>query len=330
LQNIAAGFLTILKQFYSKRFAKNYDNRVVFADVKRISVVGIDAFDVILSPKYYWTKIQPLPVKYAFQAKEYAPSVFDGFIPKGDYSYKVVKQKDNFLLFAYDVKNILESLDSLGIKPAIIRKVYFAQNEFANYARDIKIDAKNALIVREGKVVKAPLSLAKETADIDDVLRTLKPSQITINLGKFNRIYEKQSALKGVVYVLIFLITVFFTESLYLSSVSNSLESQRAEILEQYSLPATDIQLNALLKQYDKTNKEQKTIREKIGEVFRFPLIEGEYFKNIEAAKTHISLTLHVSDKNRYEEIKKYFQQSFAVSEFQNSGDDIKVELRYE
>jgi hypothetical protein len=319
-----------LKRFYNDKFAKTYDHRIVFIDTKRMSVVGIDAFDIILSPKYYWTKTQTLPVKYAFQAKEYAPSVFDGFIPKGDYSYKAIKQNGKFLFFAYDMKNILESLDAIGIKPALIRKAYFAQTEFADCLHDIKIDAKNALVIRESKVIKAPLSLAKECTDMDSVLRALKPSKNTINLGKFNRIYEKQGVLKGVIYALIFLNILFFAELFYLSNILSSKESQKEDILKQYSMPSTEIQLNALLRQYDKINIEQKTIREKISEVFKFPFLEGEYFKNIEATKTHILLTLYVTDKSRFEAVKSYFQKYFTVSEFQDSAGGIKMELRYE
>ncbi|MDR2081547.1 MAG: hypothetical protein LBP54_06650 [Campylobacteraceae bacterium] len=330
LQNALERFLNILKQFYNDKFAKTYDHKIVFIDDKHMSVVGIDAFDIILSPKFYWTKIQTLPVKYAFQAKEYAPSVFDGFIPKGDYSYKAVNQNGKFLFFAYDVKSILENLDAAGIKPALIRKVYFAQTEFASCPYDIKIDAKNALIIREGKVIKAPLSIAKECVGMDAVLQTIKPSKITINLGKFNRIYEKQGALKGIIYALIFLNILVFAELFYLSSIVSFKENQKEEILKQYSMPSTEIQLNALLKQYGNINNEQKTIREKISEVFKFPFLEGEYFKSIEAAKTHISLILHVNGSNRGEAVKSYFQKYFTISEFQEAADNIKMELRYE
>ncbi|MDR2790119.1 MAG: hypothetical protein LBB59_04015 [Campylobacteraceae bacterium] len=330
LRNALAHASNILKRFYGDKFAKTYDHKIVFIDDKRMSVVGIDAFDIILSPKFYWTKTQTLPVKYAFRAKEYAPSIFEGFIPKGDYSYKVIKQNGKFLFFAYDAKSILEYLDAAGVKPAVIRKVYFAQTEFSNSAHDIKIDEKNALIIREGKVIKAPLSLVKEHVDIKSVLESLKPSKITITLGKFNRIYEKQGALKGIIYALIFLNILLFAELFYLSNMSSSKESQKEEILKQYSMPSTEIQLNALLKQYDKINMEQKKIREKISEVFKFSFLEGEYFKSLEASKTHISLTLHVSDKSRGEAVKSYFQRYFTVSEFQDGAEDIKMELRYE
>ncbi|MDR2342808.1 MAG: hypothetical protein LBD84_07215 [Campylobacteraceae bacterium] len=331
-RNKAKKILDVLKQIYYDTFHKTYDNRVIFVDTKHITIIGdLVAFDVILSPKYYWIKIETLPVKYTFQAKEYAPSVFEGFIPKGDYSYKAIKQNDKFLLFAYDAKDILENLESLGVKTSLIRKVYFAQTEFAHYPFDIKIDNKNALVIHNGKVIKAPLSLTKEHISINEVLQKIKPSKNTIKLGKFNRFYEKQGALKSVIYALIFLIVLFFAELIYLVTVLNSNENRREEILEQYSLPTTEIQLNALLRQNERINKEQKTIRDKTNEIFKLPLQEGEYFKSIDIIKTQILLTLHVNNKSRSDTIRNYFEKFFAIDDFKDdTNNDIKVKLRYE
>jgi hypothetical protein len=320
--------LDAFKWLCRDKFYKAYDNKVVFADTKHITTDGLNMFDVILSPKYYWTKIETLPVKYAFQAREYAPSIFEGFIPKGDYSYMAVKQNGSFMLFVYDIKNILDNLESIGIKPSHIRKAYFAQTEFASCQCDIKIDDNNALSIREGKVIKVPLSLAKEHVNIQEILRTLKLSKNVVKLGKFNRIYEKRTALKGVIYALIFLTALLFAELFFVTHVLNSQEKKREEILKEYSLPSTEIQLNALLKQHERINKEQKDIREKVSEVFKFPFSQGGYFKSIEASRSQISLIMHVNDKS--DSIKSYFQKSFVIEDFQDSTNDIKIKLRYE
>ncbi|MDR1555179.1 MAG: hypothetical protein LBS39_04035 [Campylobacteraceae bacterium] len=330
LRDKAIPLADALKQRYYDRFGKIDKHKVIFADTGKITLYDLNAVDIILSPKYYWTKIEKLPVKYTFQAKEYAPSVFDGFIPKGDYSYKVIKQKDDFLLFAYDTKNILESLEALGINPPDVRKVYFAQTEFANYPLPIKIDSKNVLMTHNEKIIKAPLSLAKEYVNIKDVLQTLKLSKNIIKLGKFNHFYEKQSALKGIMYVFVFLMILFLGESLYLVSALSSQEDKKEKILEQYSLPSTELQLNALLKQQENINKQQSAIREKISEIFRFSFLKGEYFKSIEVNRMQISLVLHVNDKSRSGIVKSYFQKLFTVDEFKDSTNDIKIKLRYE
>jgi hypothetical protein len=323
-------FVNFLKWQYFKKFSKTYEHKIVFIDTQEVMISDTNTVDIILSPKYYWTKSEELPVKYAFQAREYAASLFDGFIPKGDYSYKAVKQKGRYLLFAYDAKDILESLEILGVKPSHVHNIYFAQTEFADYPRDIEISDNNALIIRSERVIKAPLSLAQEYVDINEVLRTLKLSKNVIKLGKFNRFYEKQGALKGIIYVLIFLIALFFGELLYFANVLNSQESQKEKISEQYSLPSTEIQLNTLLKQHERINKQQSVIRENMGEIFKFSFLEDEYFKSIEISKTQISLVLHVRDKSRSDIVRSYFQKSFSIDEFRDDTNDIRIKLRYE
>ncbi|MDR1284943.1 MAG: hypothetical protein LBJ88_01940 [Campylobacteraceae bacterium] len=330
LRGRAISLIDVLKQQYYRRFGKAYSHKIVFVDTQHVVVNDSNAFDIILSPKYYWTKVEELPVKYAFQAKEYAPSVFDGFIPKGDYSYKAIKQDGKFLLFAYDAKDILENLETLGVKPSYVRNAYFAQTEFMNYPLAIKTDNKNGLITHNGKVIKVPISLAKEHVSVNEVLRMLKLSKNIIKLGKFNRFYEKQGALKGIICVLVFLIAIFFAELLYLSHTLSSQEEQKDKILKQYSLPSTEIQLNTLLKQQERTNKQQSAIRENISKIFGFSLLKDEYFKNIEANQAQISLILHVSDKSRSDIAKNYFQKSFIVDEFADNTNDIKIKLRYE
>ncbi|MDR0408465.1 MAG: hypothetical protein LBH45_06100 [Campylobacteraceae bacterium] len=325
-----APLIDAFKQRYYDKFGKTHSYKVVFADTKHIESDDLGMFDIVLSPKYYWTKIENLPVKYTFQAKEYAPSVFDGFIPKGDYSYKAIKQNGKFLLFAYDAKNILENLEALGIKLTHVRNIYFAQTEFIDYPSAIKIDNESVLITHSEKVVKVPLSLAKEYVGINKVLQTLKLSKNIIKLGKFNRFYEKQGALRGIIYVLVFLIVVFFAELLYLSHILSSQEAQKDKILKQYSLPSTEIQLNALLNQQDRINKQQKAIRENVSKIFKLPLLEGEYIKSIEANQMQISLVLHVNDKNRSNIVRNYFQRSFIMDEFRDDTNDIGIKLRYE
>ncbi|MDR1460728.1 MAG: hypothetical protein LBI78_03710 [Campylobacteraceae bacterium] len=330
LRDKAALLIDALKQQYYKRFGKAYGYKIIFVDTQHVTTSDSDIFDIVLSPKYYWTKMEELPVKYAFQAKEYAPSVFDGFIPKGDYSYKAIKQDGKFLLFAYDAKDILERLESLGIKPSHVRNTYFAQTEFANYPLAIKVDNENSLITHNEKVIKMPLSLAKEHVSMNEVLQTLKPSKNIIKLGKFNRFYEKQGALKGIIYVLAILIAIFLGELLYLSHLLSSQENRKDEILKQYSLPSTEIQLNALLKQQEKTNKQQSVIRENMSKIFGFSLLQNEYFKNIEVNQMQISIVLHVNDKSRSAVVRDYFQKSFIIYEFTDDTDDIKIKLRYE
>ncbi len=50
--------------------------------------------NVMLTPQYYTLKREELPVKYLYQAKKIAPSLFDGLLEEvGEYDYMVYKEK---------------------------------------------------------------------------------------------------------------------------------------------------------------------------------------------------------------------------------------------
>jgi phage-related holin len=328
LSDAANSLKETLKLRWFSSFRKSYE--AVFIDDKKVKLGDTKSVDLILSPKYYWVKIETLPVKYAFQAKEYAPSLFEGYIPEGDYSYKAFKSGEKFLIFAYEAKSILESIEKLGVKTPQIHKVYFAQTELCNMQKPLKIDGENALIVRNGKVVKAPLYLAGEYALVESEINRVVLSKNSVKLGKFNRFYEQTGAFTGIVYVLIFLIAIFLCESIYLIKSLNNQKDTKADIIERYSLPSTDLQLRALLKQYDGINKKQKDIREKLSYIFKFKLQNGEYFKSIEANSKEASLVLHISNKNSAESIRNYLAKSFVVDDFKEDNLDIKIKIKYE
>jgi hypothetical protein len=325
-QEAVKSLLYTLKQRYFDKFGKTY--RAVLVDDKTPQLDDKEIVDLILSPKYYWVKIEELPVKYAFQAREYAPSLFDGYIPEGDYSYKAVKKEGKFLLFAYNTKDILESLQALGVKMSQVHSVYFAQTELLD--RSLKINELNALITHNGKVIKVPLFMAGECEVQKNEPLNVTVSKNKIKLGKFVRFYEKRGAFAGIIYVLAFLIVLFAGEFLYLKSVANAKAAQKEEIIQRYSLPPTELQLKALSKQYDKINNQQKAIRSALGNIFKFPLLSDEYFKNIDLSSSEISLTLHINNKNRANIVQDYLKKTFVIDEFKDDSLDIKIKMRYE
>ncbi|MEA2091565.1 MAG: hypothetical protein U9O83_04260 [Campylobacterota bacterium] len=88
--------------------------------------------NIILSPSLYWVKKLSLPVKYLRDAKKLLPSLFEDTLPKGNYSYTAYKSGDEFLIFAYEDKYILETLSKEGISLSNVANVYFAQSEMQN------------------------------------------------------------------------------------------------------------------------------------------------------------------------------------------------------
>jgi hypothetical protein len=300
-------------------------------DDERIDMHDGEFVSLILSPKYYWVKIEELPVKYAFQAKEYAQGLFEGGVTEGEYSYKVIKRNGKFVLFAYDVKAILSALERLGVKMPQVRGVYLAQNEFSDIATPIKISPSYALITKDSKLIKAPLSLAPEQISLSQALGHVELSSCKIKLGKFNRYYEKKGAFIGLVYVLAFLIVIYAGELFYVDRLAKAEEAKKSDIFSSYNLPASQIQLNAMIKRLDTVDTKQRAIRQAVGKVWKYSLREGESLKSFELNNGAITASFTLSSEARGAELRRYLESNkFKIDNFEQSGGDVKVRMRYE
>ncbi|MDR1976392.1 MAG: hypothetical protein LBQ18_05315 [Campylobacteraceae bacterium] len=323
-----------MKQFFSKFYRElNSAKRgrrveTIFVDSSAVFIRESATANIILSPKFYWVRHETLPVKYLFQAKEYAPSLFEGVVQDGNYSYKVIKSADKFTLFAYDAKAILEELERLGVKSSQIENVYFAQTEFSECPLPIKIDSKSAILNQNGKLIKVPLSIAKEHTSVDKVLSFHTLSQHRIKLGKFNRFYEKKGAL-GIVYILLFLILLALIDIYYTSSLRGKFEVQEKEVLALYSLPSTSLQLNALAKEYENINRVQKSFRDAFSHILQTSFNQGERFESIKIDELKVSLIIR-ADRSREEYFKSYYGNFFKDVSLRNDGKNIIIEMRYE
>jgi len=71
--------------------------------------------NIMLTPQFYTLKKEKLPLKYLYQAKKIASSLFDGFLDEQkNYEYFVYKQRDEWIFIAYNPKEINALLASKG------------------------------------------------------------------------------------------------------------------------------------------------------------------------------------------------------------------------
>ena len=125
---------------------------------KDMATVNIGkSVNIMLSPQFYTLKREALPVKYAHQAKKIAPSIFDGLVENSrEYEYFVSKDDEEWILIAYNSKEILDFLQSKGFKRENISKLYFAQQSVSMFNRPIYIGDKNALVSIDNTMVVIP------------------------------------------------------------------------------------------------------------------------------------------------------------------------------
>jgi hypothetical protein len=103
---------------------------------KNMPNVKIDkSIDIILTPQFYTYIKEELGVKFAYQAKQIAPSIFDDYLDDKEYQFFAYKANDYWHFFAYNIDYITQFLEEKGLKEYQIKKIFFAQ-ELSSYINE--------------------------------------------------------------------------------------------------------------------------------------------------------------------------------------------------
>ena len=174
-----------------------------------------ESVNVMLTPQFYTLRKETLPVKYAYQAKKIAPSLFDGLLEESDsYEYMVFKEEEQWVFIAYDLKYIGSFLASKGIERSMVSKIFFAQQVVDKFSAPLALGEKEALVMLDDSMVVVPLTALgeEESPDLkfDKTFTPQKGVSLQGDLGSF--LTKKQAyALSG---VLLLFAALFVAEGL--------------------------------------------------------------------------------------------------------------------
>ena len=225
--------------------------------------------NIILSPSLYWVKKIYLPVKYVRDVKKLLPSLFEDTLPEGNYSYDAYKSGEEFFIFAYQDKLILDTLTKKKIAPSNIANVYFAQSELGNLQGAVKINTLQSIYVKDEILLLVPSAWLQESADLD--LSKIKPSKHRVTLAQFGHIVDSKSLQKiAVIMVVILLLiaTEYFITSKKLAQITESKET----LFAKYDIKSTMIQNRSILKKYDSIHTKQMKLRQSISYILALKL----------------------------------------------------------
>lgn len=234
--------------------------------------------NVILSPSLYWVKKLPLPIKYLRDVKKLLPSIFEDILPAGHYNYSAYKSGEEFFVFAYEDKLILDTLMLRGIGASNIANVYFAQSEFAELEGAIKVNETQSMYLKDEIVILVPSTFvdASKTLDTDSIL--LSPH--TISLAQFGHIVDTKSLYKiaAVFVVLIFLLA---SEWFVTAQKINEIEELKNALFTQAGAKATMFENNAILKKQKSIYDKQTKLRESVSLLLSAKLTKNETLKEL-------------------------------------------------
>jgi len=175
---------------------KNKELLLIHSSMNSVSLT--DSVNVMLTPQFYTLKREALPVKYAYQAKKIAPSLFEGLLEdKGEYEYLVIKEEEGWAFIAYDIEKISTFLASKGIEKDKVAKLFFAQESSSHFSKPLGLGEREALISLDSTVVVVPRMALGEEAQISSHFdKSFTPAKggIGIKGGSSNSAFTSQQA----------------------------------------------------------------------------------------------------------------------------------------
>ena len=275
------------------KFWEKYREAIfVYQGMKPIN--STKSIDIILSPEFYWIKKKSLPIKFSFEAKKYAPSLFEGFLPKGEYKYLISKEDNEFLFIAYDESFITQFLESIGIKIEYISKIYFTQSEKEFFQNPIYLDNNRALISIDSVATILNRDLIADNITLYNQNREYKPSGVYATITKNTLLTQKQ------IYIFIFLISLFaiinFIEAFEYRFKKEKIKNNFEEFISKTNLPISSYELKSIYNKYNKidsierkkreiTSNLIKTITQNRGEITLFELDKRDIFIKVKGDK---------------------------------------------
>jgi len=294
------------------KFNKKIDT--IFLDLKTKHLELDKQVNIILSPSLYWVKKLSLPIKSVREVKKLLPSIFEDSISGGEYSYEAYKAGDDYFVFAYEDKRILELLKEKNISPSSVKKIYFAQSELSDITKPLKIDDEFSLAIQNDIVLLLPNGFIQDAQEIN--LSNIKHSKYNITLTSYSHIVNKKT-LYSLSAILVGFIGLVFGEYMLYSNKVQKVDNQKSEVFTKYSLKPTMFQNNSLLKKYNKIYKRETQLRKYSAEVFATKLKPEHKLTSLILKDKKLVATFSGVKKNGYNYIlKKFDAKSLKVNHY--------------
>jgi len=219
--------------------------------------------NIMLTPQFYTLKKEELPLKYLYQAKNIAPSLFDGFLEDAHkYNYLVYREENEWIFIAYDLVAISDFLVSKGIKLEQIGKIFFAQQASSSFTAPVLLGEREALITLDNTVVIIPKIALDEKSEIVFFDDSVTPKTGVTLQGTHGSLLSQKQTIGLSVFFILFAF-MFFVEGWRYSHDSQGTQEEMQMLLDEHpSLQSqyTRESISAKYKTIDKNERKKRDI----------------------------------------------------------------------
>jgi len=218
--------------------------------------------NIMLTPQFYILKKETLPLKYHYQAKKIAASLFDGLLENtSKYDYFVYKEEEEWVFIAYDMQAINDFLLSKGISPEQIGKIFFAQQSAANFTAPLLLGEKEALLALDNTVVIIPQIALKEKGEILTFDDSFTPKKGVTSQGMHTSALSMKQTIGLTAFFTLFAL-MFFIEGWRYSHDSQAAQEEMQMLLEAHPSWQSQYTRESISAKYRAIDKNERKKRE--------------------------------------------------------------------
>lgn len=284
--------------------ASNKDLLLVHSNMENTTVS--EATNIMLTPQLYTLKKEELPIKYLYQAKRIAPSLFDGLLDGSkEYDYFVYKEDEKWVYIAYSFEQIKDLLISKDIKPEKVSKIFFAQQAYASFSSAVYIGEKEALINLDDTVVVVPRVSLEKDAEVKAFDQSFAPKNGVGMQGIYSAdsfIERKQAVTLAIVFSIF--AGMFFVEGLRNGGNSKNVQEEMDTLLEKYPTLQSQYTRESIFDKYKTIDKNERKKREVLKSFSRM-IFKGVTLTSLTLNEKAFKAEFSCSDKKVYDQLVK-------------------------
>ncbi|NEW60315.1 hypothetical protein GSY74_03380 [Sulfurovum sp. bin170] len=279
-------------------------NRRVLVHRDMESITTTDSVDIILTPQFYTFLREELGVRFAYQAKQIAPSLFDDYLDDSqEYQFHVYKCEEHWCFFAYSVEEITSFLETKGVKIHQISKIFFAQ-ELSSYMENA-IDLGSTLSMQslDGTVALLPKRLMSSDYRYD----TLNLENVSFKSGiALSSSYDSFVPLKETIIIsslLLLLGVAFIVEGGRIkSSIQSAIEKEEA-LLDKNPRLSSSLVRKSILGEYEPIDRRERLKRDSAEQISKL-LSAKSILKELTIDDNKISATIETDSTATMKQIE--------------------------
>jgi hypothetical protein len=298
---------------------------LIHSQMKHISSVPADGINIMLTPQFYTLKREPLPVKYAYQAKRIAPSLFDGLLEDVEnHKYFVIKEEDTWLLIEYNAEKIKTFLQQKGIEIAQVSKIFFVEQVADLFTAPMLLGEQEALVNLNGTMTVVPQVAINPDEKPIQINANFTPKKGVAFEGRGKSIISTNEAYTLAAIFVLFAI-IYFVEGSRYGGESEAQAEEMQALLEDYPSLQSSYTRQSISDKYRTIDKNERKKRDVI-KALSHMIFKGSTLTSLLVDDKRFQAQFACKDAGIAKKLKELAKkEKFNTSKIANSN-DVKIE----